>query len=387
MNRDILHIDMDAFYAAIEQRDNPEWRNQPLIVGSPPGQRGVVATCSYEARAFGIHSAMPSSKAAKLCPHAIFTKPDLARYAQVSEQIFKIFERFTPQVEPLSIDEAFLDISGAHSLFGNNLEIATKISRAINLETGLTASIGVAHNKFLAKLASDLKKPNGITVVPSDPCEIIDFLAPMPISKLWGVGAVTRRQLEQKGFYLIGDIQQADPEALARVIGKRAALILQALASGIDEREVTTDIEEKSLSREHTFDTDATDPEEIRIIMRTLVEDVGRRLRFAGKYAHTVRIKLRWSDFKTITRQTTLETAVCDDFTLLEYGLNLLKSEPLIQPVRLVGFGVSSLTDQSVTQMELLACDNRLKQEKRERLSQAVDTLRNRFNKNHPSLH
>lgn len=379
MARDILHIDMDAFYAAIEQRDNPQWRGKPLVVGARPEQRGVVSTCSYEARTYGIHSAMSSVEAGRRCPHAIFVPPDMSRYAAVSQHIFTIFEQFTPLVEPLSIDEAFLDITGSHALFGDNQTMALKIQAAISNETGgLTASIGIANNKFLAKLASDMKKPNGITIVPYDHNAIIQFLAPLPIGRIWGIGTVTRTHLERYGYKTIADIQRSSVAALRPLVGEANAWRIYSLAHGEDEREVITDTSEKSLSREHTFDTDCADPKHLRAMLYALTEDVGRRLRASKRYATTARIKLRWSDFKTITRQISFDQAVSDDFTLREAAALLFDNEQLIKPVRLIGFGVFGLTTTRITQ-QLLFDNNSDTLKKRETLSETVDALRQRF--------
>ncbi len=379
MDRDILHIDMDAFFAAVEQRDHPEWRGKPVVVGARPDQRGVVSTCSYEARAFGVRSAMPSSEAGRRCPHAVFVPPDMARYGAVSRQVFAIFERFTPLVEPVSVDEAFLDVTGAHRLFGDSTAIAGRIRAAIREETdGLTASVGVAGNKFLAKLASEMHKPDGLTVVPRAPQEILRFLEPLPVGRLWGVGAVTREQLERAGYRTVGDIQRAGAASLAALLGAHTAAWLQRLARGDDDRDVITDWDEKSLSREHTFAADCGDAAKVRAVLCALTEDVGRRLRAAERFARTAKLKLRWSDFQTLTRQKTFATAVCDDFTLREAACALLDGEPLVKPVRLVGFGVTGLCGSRSEQL-LLFDDGAADLHKRETLSKTIDALRERF--------
>lgn len=379
MERDILHVDMDAFYAAIEQRDHPEWRGKPLIVGASPDQRGVVSTCSYEARVFGVRSAMSSVEAGRRCPHAIFVRPDIARYEAVSKQMFAIFERFTPLVEPLSIDEAFLDITGAHKLFGDNLAIARTLQQAITNELGgLTASIGVASNKFLAKLASEMNKPNGLTIVPETKDEILKFLAPLPVGRLWGVGTVTRATLEQAGYWTIGDIQKTKLPLLEKLVGKAGAEHLFRLSHGEDYREVETVREEKSISREYTFGADCSDKARLRSLLCELAEDVGARLRVAGLFANTVRLKLRWSDFKTITRQMTRETPFCDDFTLRDAVCRLFEREKVVKPVRLIGVGVSGLSNERHVQ-PMLFDDPVEKLKKQELLSKTVDELRARF--------
>ena len=293
MQRTILHVDMDAFFASIEQLDHPEYAGKPLVVGAPADKRGVVSAASYEAREFGLHSAMPSRVAARKCPQAIFVPVNMPRYIEASEQIFAIFETFTPYIEPLSVDEAFLDVTGVKRLFGAGPEIAAKIKEAVKTQTGLTASVGVATNKFLAKLASDMDKPDGITVVPSDPKAIRRFLAPLAVGRIWGVGRVTQRMLEGHGILTIADLQETPIERLTKIVGKNYAEHLAALAVGEDARKLEMDRTRKSYSREHTFDVDCKDQEEQERILCSLVEDVGSQLRAAGKYAKTIRIKRR----------------------------------------------------------------------------------------------
>jgi DNA polymerase-4 len=374
--RDILHVDMDAFFAAVEQRDRPELRGQPVIVGAGPHERGVVSTCSYEARAFGVHSAMPSREAFRLCPQGVFLPPDMPRYNAASRQVFAIFERFTPLVEPVSIDEAFLDITGSRRLFGEPEAIAAAIRTAIRGETGgLTASVGLAGNKFLAKLATEVRKPDGFTAVPRDRAGILAFLAPLPVGRLWGVGKVLRELLEQHGYRTIGDLQQASETALGPIVGVHAAGHLRRLAFGEDDRVIETEFDEKSISREYTFPVDCRDPGKLRLILRDLADDVGRRVREAGKFAVTGRLKLRWSDFQTLTRQRAFPAPVCDDFTFRRMALELLDAEPLVQPVRLIGFGVCGFSTQRHQQLTLFD-DPAPRRERDEKLCQAVDRLR-----------
>ncbi|MDD5706989.1 MAG: DNA polymerase IV, partial [Kiritimatiellae bacterium] len=312
---EILHVDMDAFFAAVEQRDRPELRGLPVIVGAPRDRRGVVSTCSYEARAFGVHSAMPSREAARLCPRGIFLPPDMERYAAVGRQVRKIFERFTPLVEPLSIDEAFLDVTGSRGLFGDGQTIAAMIRAAIRDELHLTASVGVAGNKFLAKLGSELAKPDGLVVAPRERPAILAFLAPLPVGRLWGVGKVLKAQLEQHGYRLIGDLQRAERARLEAQVGRHVAGHLLQLAFGDDPREVETVREELSISREHTYDVDCRNLDDLCRTLRDLADDVGRRLRADGRYATVGRLKLRWGDFRTITRQAPFEVPCRDDIT------------------------------------------------------------------------
>jgi len=377
-DRSILHVDMDAFFAAVEQHDHPELRGKPVIVGAPANQRGVVATCSYEARVFGVHSAMPSHEAFQRCPQAIFVPPDMPRYAAISRQVFAIFERFTPLVEPVSIDEAFLDVSGSKRLFGEPEVIAACIRAAIQAEMGLTASVGVAGNKFLAKLASESSKPDGLTVVPRERAGVLDFLAPLPVGRLWGVGKVMRELLENHNYRVIGDIQRASEASLAAVVGRHVANHLLHLAFGEDEREIETESEEKSISREHTFSVDCRDPEHMRAVLRDLADDVGRHLREIGKFAAVGRLKLRWSDFQTLTRQRTFPLPVCDDFTLRRLALELFEAEPRILPVRLIGFGVSGFAAERHEQLSLFA-DPAERRDRDEKLCRTVDGLRTKL--------
>jgi len=370
---------MDAFYASIEQRDHPEYRGRPVVVGAGPNERGVIAAASYEARKFGIHSAMPSREAGRRCPQAVFVPVDMPRYVEASRLIGAIFHRFTPLVEPLSLDEAFLDVSGAAGLFGNGAAIARQIKDAVRAETHLTASVGVAHNMFLAKLASDLEKPDGLTIVPSDPAGIIAFLAPLPVGRLWGVGKVTRPKLEAAGFRTLGDIQRADAALLASVVGRDAAEHFKRLARGEDNRELELDGEEKSISREYTFDTDCESKDAIRAVLMDLVDDVGRQLRKAGRYAGVARLKLRWKGFETITRQRPFANPVCDDFSLRTAAEGLFDAETIDQPVRLVGFGVSRLQAEPRQQLDLFADSAGPVDAKRERLNRTVDSLRERL--------
>lgn len=378
MDRTILHVDMDAFFTSVEQRDRPELRGRPVVVGSPPDQRGVVAAASYEARQFGVHSAMPSREAYRRCPQAVFLRGDMNRYVTVSRQIRAIFDRFTPLVEPLSIDEAFLDVSGVRHLFGCGREVAQRIKDAIRDDVGLTASAGVATNKFLAKLASDMDKPGGLTEVPSTPAEIVAFLAPLPVGRIWGVGKVTGAHLARAGIQTIGQLQKVEFRELTRILGRTAADHLRRLAHGEDDREIETEREEKSISNEHTFTQDCRDPAVVRATLNDLVDKVGRRLRAAGKLAGLARIKLRWQGFDTITRQRGVDPVACDDFTLRTVANELFDGEALIKPVRLIGFGVSNLTTEVSHQLSLFGSDDR-NRDRNERLSHVVDDIRRDF--------
>ncbi|MBU4460007.1 MAG: DNA polymerase IV [Verrucomicrobia bacterium] len=377
MSRVILHVDMDAFFASVEQRDHPEWRGRPVIVGSPPDRRGVVAAASYEARKFGVHSAMPSREAGRRCPGGVFVAPRMHQYAEVSRKVFRIFERFTPWIEPLSIDEAFLDVTGAVRIHGSGPEIAAKIRAAIRSELDLTASVGVAGNMFLAKIASDLHKPDGLTLDPDDPADVRAFLAPLPVGRLWGAGQVTEAALTRAGLRTIGDIQRCPPATLATLLGEHRALHLQALAMGLDTRSVETDSEEKSISREQTFDMDCADREAVEAMLVELTDDVGRRLRETGRRATVARIRLRWKSFRTFTRQRRLDPPVCDDFSLRAAARALFAAEPMVEAVRLIGFGVGGLVGEpgSATLFDELPGGL----PKRERLSRTMDEINRRY--------
>lgn len=378
MQRVFLHVDMDAFFASVEQHDNPALRGKPVVVGSPADQRGVVAAASYEARKFGVHSAMPSREAARRCPEAIFVPPNGKRYSQVSQQIFGIFERFTPLVEPLSVDEAFLDVTGSEKLFGSGIEIAEQIRAAIKTETGLTASVGIAPNKFLAKLASDMDKPDGVTVVPVEPEAIAAFLAPLPVGRIWGVGAVTQKHLEGAGIRTVGDLQRIPKSTLARFVGEHTADHLQRLARGEDAREIVTEHEEKSISKEYTFPKDVMDVKVLEGVLLSLVDEVGTRLRAKERYAGVIRLKLRWQGFRTITRQRQLRPPCCDAFSLRQAVMAIFNAETIDQPVRLIGVGVSGLCDRPAEQLGLFD-DSVRTREKREHLSRSVDDLQEKF--------
>jgi nucleotidyltransferase/DNA polymerase involved in DNA repair len=380
LEKTILHIDMDAFFAAVEVYDRPELKGRPVVIGSPPDKRGVVSTCSYEARKFGIHSAMPSRTAFKLCPHAVFLPPNMKRYHEVSEQIMEIFNRFTPLVEPLSCDEAFLDVTGARYLFGDGPAIARNIKAAVLEDTGLTCSVGVASNMFLAKIASDLNKPDGLTVVPTSEKLIAAFLAPLPVKRMWGAGKKTQATLEEHHIRTIGDLQTVAPAKLAAWVGENAAASFRRLAFGLDAREVETESEEKSISNEITFDEDQRDAGAVEATLLDLADKVGTRLRLAGFYAATAQIKVRWTDFSTITRQRRLDPPCCDDITLRETALELFRNETLQSAVRLIGFGVSGLRLTAGTlQLDLFDSPVKKTSTKRETLSRTVDRIRAKF--------
>jgi DNA polymerase-4 len=372
----ILHVDMDAFYAAVEQRDRPELRGQPVVVGSPPHQRGVVSTASYEARKFGVHSAMPSRTAYKLCPQAVFLPVRMQRYLEVSGQLMQIFESFTPLVEPLSCDEAFLDVAGALHRWKTADALAGALKQRVRDELGLTCSVGVAGNKFLAKLASDLHKPDGLTVVPEDADGIAAFLAPLPVGRIWGVGDVSEQRLLQFQLRTIGEVQRMPLRQLEGIAGARFSAHLHALAFGRDARPVVTQHEAKSMSSENTFDVDCADPEVVRQTLVGQAEHVGALLRRAGKQGRVAHLKLRWSDFTTITRQLALPQASSADRTLVRAAATLFEREQVRRPVRLVGFGMSGLDDSGDGPRWLF---QEFTETRDQQLDAAVDQLRARF--------
>jgi DNA polymerase-4 len=340
--RAILHLDMDAFYASVETLDNPGLAGKPVIVGGAE-RRGVVCAASYEARKFGVHSAMPTATAMRLCPHGVFLPVRMERYQEVSERIFGIFHRFTPLVEALSIDEAFLDVTASVTLFGSPEGIAGTIREAVRKETGLTVSAGVAGSKLVAKIASDLHKPDGLTVVPRGGER--EFLASLPVGKLWGVGKVTQAALHRMGVPTIGDLSRLSVEVLERKFGKHGTM-LHELSRGIDEREVTPEREAKSIGREDTYDTDLVDPEGLRRQLLSLSDRVASRMRGHAVTGKTVTLKVKYHDFTLITRAVTLIEPTDDGGEIYRSALRLLeKTEAGRRPVRLLGISLSHLAD------------------------------------------
>lgn len=369
MTRAILHADMDAFFASVEQRDNPDLRGKPVIVGAGPQERGVVSAASYEARKFGVHSAMPSRTAYQKCPQGIFVRPNMKKYSEASRQIMTILETFTPLVEPVSVDEAFLDVSGCIKEFADAVVIARRIKAKIRIETGLTASVGVAPNKFLAKLASDLKKPDGLAVITE--ADKMHILEPLPVSKIWGVGKVTEKRLHELGIKTIGDIQRISVDELRQMVGNTAEH-LHMLALGEDDREVETESETKSISSENTFDQDTDDLDLIKKCLLEQCEEVGTRLRQEKVAARTVQLKLRYADFTTLTRSKTLAVPTQDEMLLYEVAVRLLSAERIQgKRIRLIGVGGSNLVPPAF-QDDLFDHTS----QKRSRLEKAVDDLR-----------
>ena len=341
-HRAILHVDMDAFYASVEQFDNPELAGKPVVVGGTGG-RGVVAAASYEVRRFGVHSAMPMREALKRCPHAIVVRPRMKRYHEVSEQVFEIFREFTDLVEGLSLDEAFFDVTDSTGLFGSAEAMAGEIKSRIRVRTGLTASVGVSHNKLLAKLASEMNKPDGLAVI--RPAEVTTILDPMPVRRLHGIGAKTAARLEQQGIHTLGQLRRA-PESVLWPLFRRETREMRERASGIDDRPVVSDAPEKQISSEETFDVDIKDHEELRQRLAHLADRTAERLRTRQLKAGMISIKVRRRDFETYTRQRSFSPPTQETRLVVQVATELLDRWLDEQPraaVRLLGVGVSDL--------------------------------------------
>lgn len=385
----ILHVDMDAFFASVELLVHPEWRGKPLVVGSGPNERGVVSTCSYEARKYGIHSAMPSRTAYQLCPHAIFTPPNGKLYSEVSRKAFEIFESFTPYVEGVSIDEAFLDITGSIHLYGSARELGEALRLKVKRICGVTCSVGIAPNRLLAKIGSEENKPDGLKMMPFESSEIANFLRYKPISVLWGVGKKTVELLKPYGITQCGDIQAIEINQLATILGsKRGAEALKNYSFGISDDTVYWQREqEKSVSNENTFAEDERSREVVRLKLLELVVKVGRRFREETRWACTAKLKLRNAAFETVSKQMSFDGPTRDDITFREKALELFNQLwPINEPfrsgsdvIRLIGFGVSNIQDSpdDNLQLNLFETNDDEKRQKRERLSDVMDKLSN----------
>ena len=397
-----MHVDMDAFFASVEQLDHPEYKGHPVIVGGL-SSRGVVATASYEARKFGVHSAMPISRAKKLCPHGIYVYPNMARYKEISHIIHKVMEEFTPIIEPLSLDEAFLDVTGITHKFTGPKALGRAIKDRVFEETGLIISAGLAPNKFLAKLASDLDKPDGLVVIPyGKECEsLVNF----PIKRIWGVGPSTERRLKDGGFTLIKDVQALpDENPLVPYVGNQARRIWE-LARGIDERPVEPDRQIQSVGNEETYESDVEDPAVIDLELHYFANRVAKRLRKYGLMGHTVSIKVRYKDFKTVSRQKRLDSSTDQERVIYDTSVllwNKLMRDALsvkqeeqevmgatprlkfdnsilevpVKPIRLLGVTVSGLSTEGIVQDDLFSIEA---DEKDEKLSIVLDSLASKF--------
>lgn len=369
MERLVMHVDMDAFFASIEQRDHEEYREKPLIVGGLSG-RGVVSTCSYEARRFGVHSAMPIVRARRLCPQGIFVEGDYANYKAVSQQIFAIFARYAPVVEPLSIDEAFLDLTGMELLMESPRAYAEKLKAEIREKTGLVASVGIAPNKFLAKLASDLEKPDGLVIITEQTKQAV--LDPLPVGRIWGVGQKTAARLEALRIRTIGQLRRTPRERLVRAFGAHMADHLLALASGIDTRPVAPRESAKSIGKEVTFPADIESAEEVERVLLALAEKVGYRLRRTGCKGRTVQLKLRLGDFRTYTRSRTLAEPTCYDREIYQTALALYRALGVKQGIRLLGISVSGFDTSGAISLFH-------EEARKENLYAAIDAIKKRF--------
>ncbi len=344
-NRYILHIDMDAFFASVEQLDNPKYGGRPLIVGGNPEGRGVVAACSYEARRYGIHSAMSGAKAIRLCPHAVFVRPRIPRYREISSHIMEIFRRFTADVEPLSLDEAFLDISENHSNMESAAKTAEEIRSTIFSETGLTASAGVSYNKFLAKTASDINKPDGLTVITWE--EAKEFIAALPIGKFFGVGRVTEKKMHKLGVRCGKDLLRFDQEELTALFGKTGTFFYM-IARGVDRRPVQLRRSRKSVGSETTLAEDTCDMTRIQEVLTLLAEKVGSAIHKKRMAGHTLTLKVRYHDFTTVTRSLSLHTPIHSAEEILQHTPHLLRTtEAGSIQLRLLGLTLSNLTSQT----------------------------------------
>jgi DNA polymerase-4 len=370
--RAILHVDMDAFFASVEQLDDPSLRGRPLVVGAR-SPRGVVAAASYEARPFGVRSAMPMMEALRRCPQAVVVPPRIARYAEVSRHVFAVFRRYTPLVEGLSLDEAFLDVTGSRALFGDGATIAARIRADIRAELGLTASAGVAPSKFVAKIASDVNKPDGLTIVP--PEDVAAFLRPLPVERMWGVGPKAAERLRAAGLSTMGALADADEAMLGRLLGRWGATV-RALAQGIDERPVVVDAPAKSIGAEQTFERDLRTKEELLGPLLAQSARVAARLTSAGKWASVVTVKLKDRNHAIRTRQLVLPRAVADTDAIFAAVKQLLERFPDVgRGIRLTGVSVSELRDGPPD--GTLFPDPR--EAKRERVEQVTAALRARF--------
>ncbi len=376
----IIHVDMDAFYAAVEQLDHPEYRGRPVIVGADPrggAGRGVVSACSYEARPFGVRSALPISRAYRLCPHAIFVRPRMEHYEEMSRRVFAVLRSFTDLVEPLSIDEAFLDVTGSQQLFGDAETIGRRLKAQICRETGLVASVGIAPNKFLAKIASDLGKPDGFVVVPHG--GEVAFLRDLPLSRLWGVGPKTEARLTRIGLRTIGDLAGVPRATLEEMLGEAGGHLWE-LARGIDDRQVVPWEAAKSIGAETTFGEDTDDPERLRKTLLKLAERVAHRLRDEGYLAGTVTLKYRDSTFTTLTRALTLAEPTDVSGALYRATLTLLERVPQRRrKVRLLGVSTSRLVPAAGGAGEQLSLFAGRRREQSRALERAVDAIRERF--------
>ena len=373
----ILHIDMDAYFASVEQLDNPDLKGKPVIICGQ-SKRSVVSTASYEARVFGVHSAMPYFKAKKLCPDGIFIKGRMSRYKGLSIQIFDLLDAFSPLVEPVSIDEAYLDITGCEKVIGTPEEAAVNIKKRIFEITGLTCSIGIAPLKFLSKIASDMNKPAGITIIKKD--NVINFIETLDIEKVPGVGKTTYKNLEMLSVKKLGDIKKIPEALLIKKLGKQGKR-LKHLANGIDNSKVTARYERKSISAENTLPEDTLDQEIIRQYILMQADDIARQLRRKGVKSKTIVLKITFSDFNKISRRVTLQKPVTSSRVIYQEALKLIEKENIIKKIRLVGVGCTSLSSESMLYQGTLFDKKDETSENWEKAEKAVDSILNKFGK------
>jgi DNA polymerase-4 len=346
----ILHVDMDAFYASVAELDHPEYKGKALVVGA--GTRGVVLSANYEARKFGIRAAMPVGRAKRMAPHAIFIAPEHHRYSEISERVMAIFHSYTPLVEPISLDEAFLDVTGSQKLFGTGREIAAKIREQVEKEEGITCSVGLAQSKFIAKLASQHCKPNGMLEIKPD--RILEFLHPLPVRAIWGVGPKTAESLERLGLHTVSDIAHTPRATLIRALGDATGASLYELAWGRDYRDVIPDEPEKSIGNEETFSEDLDNPEEILREFLRMTEKATARLRERSLFAKTISIKIKFADFSSLTRSKTVPIAIDnthDTYEVVKALYLALRNDGA--RIRLVGVSLSHLQEGAPVQLEL----------------------------------
>lgn len=375
----ILHVDLDAFFAAVEQRDAPALRGKPVVVGGA-SRRGVVAAASYEARDYGLHSAMPMVEALRLCPHAIVVPHHFERYREASDHFFEILGRFSPLVESLSLDEAFLDVTQSRQLFGDGETIAGEIKKMVAEELALVASVGVAPTKFVAKIASDIDKPDGLRVVPTD--GVLQFLHPLPLSRLWGVGRVTQERLRRIGLETIGDVARYPEGSLRKRLGDKLGSHLVELSRGIDPREVVSEHATKSIGHEETFETDRTSASQLEPTIVEQADRVASRLRRAQLRARTVTLKIKFADFRTVTRRRTLAAPTSDGLLIARAAKELLDAITVSgergkkERVRLCGVSTSGLEDRSAPRQLLFDEAERVRGE---RLGDTLDAIAERY--------
>lgn len=376
----VMHVDLDAFYAAVEQRDRPEWRGRPLVVGAEPGKRGVVATCSYAARAFGVHSAMPIAQAVRrLPPETVYVRPAMERYARVSGQIMAVLAGISPVVEKVSNDEAFVDISGLGQLMGPPEVIGRAVKARIREAVGLTASVGIGPNRLIAKLASDSHKPDGLRVVSAD--QVHAFLDPMPLGVLRGVGAKTAPKLQRLGLQTVGEVRRLSLELLRRHLGARAGTQVYLQAQGIADDHVDPERTRKSISKETTFAEDVTDGDVLEDTLRWAAREVGYLARHEGRMGRILTLKIRFRPFDTHTRSRTLRAPTASDVEIFDAAWSLFRSEPWAgRPVRLIGLGISGWDEADAgQQLDLFAAAAPEPPQAGERLDATLDAIRDKF--------